>query len=151
WKKNCAAGTGCSCPAFANGIPEMSVRKSSIRAVMLLAGGMFSLVAQQPAGLESTAKAILEKRCLACHNAQMKTAGLILSSLENALKGGSKGPALVPRKPDESLIWQRISAGQMPPANPLSAEEREVIRQWIESGAPWTGVIGKAVRPRAGP
>jgi hypothetical protein len=118
---------------------------------MLLGSGMFSLGAQEPAGLESTAKAVLEKRCLTCHNAQMKTAGLILSSLENALKGGSKGPALVPRKPDESLIWQRISAGQMPPANPLSAEEREVIRQWIESGAPWTGVIGKAVRPRAGP
>ncbi len=39
---------------------------------------------------------------------------------------------------DESLLWQRMDSGDMPPRGQPqpSAEERELIKQWIVSGAP---------------
>ena len=111
----------------------------------------FNTWAQEKSDLESGARGIIEKRCLACHNAELKTGDLILTSREKALKGGKNGPALVPNRPDESLMVRKISAGEMPPGNPLPDPEREMIRQWIEAGAPWTGTVSQApTRPRAG-
>ncbi len=111
----------------------------------------FNTWAQERSDLESGARGIIEKRCLACHNAELKTGDLILTSREKALKGGKSGPAIVPNRPDESLMVRKISEGEMPPGNPLPGPEREMIRQWIEAGAPWTGTVSQApTRPRAG-
>jgi hypothetical protein len=60
------------------------------------------------------------------------------------LKGGKSGPALVPGKPEESLLMKKVLSGEMPPAKmlyefavrPPSSSEVEVLRQWIEVGAP---------------
>jgi uncharacterized membrane protein len=87
------------------------------------------LAAQEAPDLESKAKGVIERRCLACHNAELLTAGLDLSSLQTALKGGKSGPALQPKLPDESLIVRKIFEDQMPPGNPLPKEERDVLRQ----------------------
>jgi hypothetical protein len=48
---------------------------------------------------------------------------------------------------------RKVFEDQMPPGNPLPKEEREVLRQWVEVGAPWKGAVAKAegVRRRAGP
>jgi uncharacterized membrane protein len=92
--------------------------------------------AQESQDLESNAKHIIEKRCFSCHNSDLKTAGLVLTSREQAIKGGKSGPAVVPNRPDQSLIVRKIFAGQMPPGDPLPDQEREVICKWIESGAP---------------
>ena len=46
--------------------------------------------------LENQALAIIEKRCLSCHSAELKTSGLDLSTRQTALRGGSAGPALKP-------------------------------------------------------
>ena len=56
-------------------------------------------------------------------------------------KGGTRGPAVVPGKPELSVLYRLISGGEprMPrQGEPLNAAEVESIRQWIESGAPWT-------------
>ncbi len=107
--------------------------------------------AENPDALESPATQLLEKRCLVCHNAATKSAGLDLSSLASALEGGQRGPALVPGKADASVMFQRIEAGEMPLGNPLPPEERELVRLWIEAGAPWSGKLGRPTeaRPRA--
>jgi hypothetical protein len=107
--------------------------------------------AQDGAQIEAAAKAVLERRCLACHNEQLKTSGLVLSTLESARRGGVSGPALEPGRPDDSLMWRRVSNSEMPPGNPLPEEERALLRRWIEAGAPWSGTLGAKVRPRAGP
>ena len=60
------------------------------------------------------------------------------------LKGGRSGPAIVPGKPDESLLIKRIADQQMPPpeslrdftVRPVTSDELEQLRQWIEAGAP---------------
>lgn len=56
--------------------------------------------------------------------------------------GGDSGAALVAGKPAESLLWQRIEKGEMPPpdgdkpeASPLNDAQRATLRRWIELGA----------------
>ena len=70
-----------------------------------------------------------------------KTAGLDLSTREGALKGGVSGAALKPGSANESLLFSRVLKGQMPPAGPLAPEERQLLQQWIDSGAPWTRTV----------
>ncbi len=83
---------------------------------------------------------ILEKRCVSCHNSETPKGGLSLQTRDKATVGGDSGPAIVPHKPDESLLLDYISGDQpeMPKQGPpLAQEEVEAIRQWIASGAEW--------------
>ncbi len=59
------------------------------------------------------ATAILQENCLKCHNPSVKMSGLSLASAADAAKGGLHGPAIVPGKPDESLLLRMIS-GEKP-------------------------------------
>jgi hypothetical protein len=55
-------------------------------------------------------------------------------------KGGKRGPAIVPGKPDASVLYRLISGGQpaMPKTGePFTKQQVESIRQWIQQGAPW--------------
>ena len=49
------------------------------------------------------------KSCLSCHNPQSKQGGLDLSSRDAALRGGGRGPAIVPGNAAESLLYKLIS------------------------------------------
>jgi hypothetical protein len=83
---------------------------------------------------------LIEQRCLKCHNQTSRMSGLSLVSLDDARKGGAHGPAIVPGKPDASLLVQMISGAKprMPmQAEALSAAEVAEIRKWIADGAPW--------------
>jgi mono/diheme cytochrome c family protein len=87
---------------------------------------------------------ILLRHCAACHGATRPEAGLDLRTRASILKGGKSGPALVPGKPDESLILQKIRAGEMPPrpllveacVKPVEPAEAEALALWIRAGAP---------------
>ena len=65
--------------------------------------------------------------------------GLRLDSLEAILKGGESGPAVVPGKPEESLLVSAINyAGpEMPPDGKLAPEKVAVLTRWVASGARW--------------
>jgi hypothetical protein len=95
------------------------------------------------------AAAILEENCLKCHNSSVKMSGLSLASAADARKGGLHGPAIVPGKPDESILLRMISGDKpkMPmQGTPLSAAQVAEIRNWIEQGAPWPEEL-RANRP----
>ncbi len=87
---------------------------------------------------------ILLLRCAACHGRQVQEAGLDLRTRQAILKGGKSGPAMVPGKPNDSLIIQKIQAGDMPPraklasfsVKPVQDQELERLSQWIAMGAP---------------
>jgi hypothetical protein len=87
---------------------------------------------------------ILLLRCTVCHGRQKQEAGLDLRTRTGMLKGGKSGPAIVPGKPDESLIVKRIRAEEMPPrqrlieamVKPVEANELAKLERWIELGAP---------------
>jgi len=82
--------------------------------------------------------AILEKRCLGCHNDAAKMGNLSLTSRANAARvlGGS--------------LLGRVQRGEMPPGGGLPREEREAIANWISAGAEWPQTLQTAPRPRAG-
>jgi hypothetical protein len=72
-------------------------------------------------------------RCLACHG-DLATAGLNLLTYESAMKGGEKGAVIVPGNSASSLLVQIQSTGKHF-AN-LSQEELDIVKQWINAGAP---------------
>jgi Protein of unknown function (DUF1553)/Protein of unknown function (DUF1549)/Planctomycete cytochrome C len=81
---------------------------------------------------------ILAKHCLECHGRSIQKAKLALSSEVAALAGGQSGPVIVPGKPDESVLWEYVEAGEMPRDRPpLSAAEKQRIKRWIADGAKW--------------
>lgn len=66
--------------------------------------------------------------------------GLDLTSREAALKGGTRGPAIVAGKPELSRLIEaveRTKALAMPPTKALAPSEIETLRSWIAAGAPW--------------
>src|SRR5436309_2123381 len=77
---------------------------------------------------------IFERRCVQCHQGATPKGKLSLETAAEALAGGESGPAIVPGKPDESLLVQMIEGDEplMPKgAKPLSAEEVAAVRDWI--------------------
>jgi uncharacterized protein DUF1553/uncharacterized protein DUF1549/cytochrome c len=84
---------------------------------------------------------ILRTNCTPCHTKAMSQSGLDLSSREGALRGGSRGPALVPGNASESKLMQAVQRNgklAMPPAKAISTAEIDTLRRWIEQGASWT-------------
>jgi hypothetical protein len=82
---------------------------------------------------------VLIRRCLDCHSGAEPKGGLDLSRREAAMRGGDSGEAIAPGKPDESLLWEYVGDGTMPPKGKgtLSADEKGVLRDWIAAGAGW--------------
>ena len=86
------------------------------------------------------AAAILEKHCVQCHGEKMAMSGLRLSSREQILQGGKRGPAVNAGNPQDSLLFQAVThLGKitMPPGGKLDAGDIEVLRDWIKKGAEW--------------
>ena len=103
----------------------------------------FSLAPAESAPGE-TAQRILERECLTCHG-QVAISGLDLRNRESMLTGGQQGPALVPGNAEESLLFLAASHSgelKMPPKKPpLPTEDLEALREWIDAGAPWGGLV----------
>ncbi len=91
---------------------------------------------------ESKIRPLLIERCYSCHSDQFNTTmgDLRLDTREGWVAGGSRGTAILPGKPSESLLIQAISYQHpdlsMPPQGPLSPEEIELLEQWVGLGAP---------------
>src|SRR3954454_14697971 len=86
--------------------------------------------------------AILQEKCLTCHGESSAMSGLVLTTRENLLKGGSRGPAIVPGKAAESLLYKAVSGTgevlRMPPVGGgFPAADIAVIKEWLDAGAPW--------------
>ncbi|MBI1354607.1 MAG: DUF1553 domain-containing protein [Acidobacteria bacterium] len=90
----------------------------------------------------SAARAILERRCQACHGPQGMS-GLDVTSREALLAGGKRGPSLVAGDPDASLLIQVISGRhelRMPMGREaLPPDEVRTLTDWVRQGAPWGG------------
>jgi hypothetical protein len=72
--------------------------------------------------------------CGACHG-ENGTRGLNLTTYASAMAGGASGPAIVPGDPSGSLLIAK-QTGAQPHYLQLSPEQVDVIRGWIEAGAP---------------
>ena len=93
---------------------------------------------------ESRVRPLLTEHCLPCHGGEKTKGGLALDSRDGWLEGGDSGPALVPGKPDESLLLKAVRHEEleMPPDKQLTSQEIADLETWIRSGAPDPRVAG---------
>ena len=88
---------------------------------------------------ESEIQTIFNNNCTSCHvNGGGYQNGLDLSSYENLMAGDSdNGPVVIPGDHANSLLWQKVNSGAMPPGNnpDLSEDEIDLIADWIDEGA----------------
>ncbi len=93
---------------------------------------------------EAKIRPIITEHCLSCHSTEAAaqnrlSGGLFLDSREGWSKGGDSGPAIVPGKPDASLLLKSVLYDgdiNMPPKGKLPAAAIRDISQWIRMGAP---------------
>jgi cytochrome c553 len=89
---------------------------------------------------ERKIRPVLVEHCYSCHSETSKEVkgGLRLDLREASRRGGESGPAIVPGKPEESLLLSalRYQDLQMPPAGKLSDETIADFTRWIAMGAP---------------
>ena len=90
--------------------------------------------------------AIFAKHCLDCHAVDDPEGKFIIENHDLIMKGGERGPAIIPGKADESLLVKMIEGkfekdGKkivMPPGKreKLNPDEISSIKSWINAGAP---------------
>lgn len=80
---------------------------------------------------------ILKAHCFDCHGeGDTLRGGLDLRLKRFIVRGGESGSALVPGKPEASLIYEKVSSGEMPKRDrKLSTQEIDVLKRWIITGA----------------
>jgi cytochrome c553 len=101
---------------------------------------------------EKSVRPILATHCLECHGPQKQKAGLRLDSRAAILTGGESGAALVPGKPDQSLLLRAVhykGEPRMPPNGKLAPEQIAALTTWIRQGAVWLDTSAQ-VRPILG-
>lgn len=79
---------------------------------------------------------IFSKRCLACHNAKTAKGRYNMETFAGIVKGGESGDALEVGDADSSTLFAMIEDGSMPKdADPLTPEQIEAVKKWINTGA----------------
>ena len=88
---------------------------------------------------EKRIRPVLIQHCYKCHSKQTKSpkGGLRLDLRSTSRKGGDSGAAVVPGKPDKSLLIKavRYQDLEMPPKGKLPARVIADLVQWVKSGA----------------
>ncbi len=99
---------------------------------------------------ETNIRPLLIDNCVACHKAGNAKSGLQLDSWEGVLRGGNRGNAVVPTKPEESLLLKAVSHQdenlKMPPGKKLDDKEIQLLAEWVQRGAPWTAKTAEPMR-----
>jgi len=85
---------------------------------------------------------ILSKRCAKCHSGTQRKGGLSINSRQSLLTGGESGRVVLLGKSGDSRLIARLTATdaaeRMPPeGEPLTKEQIETLRRWIDAGLTW--------------
>jgi len=91
------------------------------------------------------ARPVLEQNCIKCHGAKEQKGGLRLDTREGLIAGGDDEDAINSSELAQSYLLKVINHPKghddiMPPekdATPISAEEKEILKQWILAKAPY--------------
>ena len=100
-----------------------------------------AITAEDAAFFNDRVLPILRSRCFECHSHDHEiNGGLALDVKSGWQEGGQSGAAVVPGKPEESLLIaavRRTKADyEMPPDEPLPADEVATLVAWVARGAP---------------
>ena len=121
-------------PAF----PKWLLTLSFVACWTSVAAAGDDATAEEPFSFERHVRPILKAHCFACHGeAGEREAELDLRLRRFLVAGGDSGPAVVPGKPHESLLLERVRDGEMPPGDTkVTEKEIETLEAWIRGGAP---------------
>ena len=107
----------------------------------------FLATADDAAFFRDKVRPILADACFKCHSheAGKIKGGLVVDSREGLIAGGDTGAAIVPGRPEESLLIKAISYAdadlQMPPnkgdSKKLADAQIAILTEWVKKGAPW--------------
>jgi hypothetical protein len=90
---------------------------------------------------ELKVRPVLMRTCFKCHGGDKVANGLRVDSREALLKGGKRGPAVVPGHPEAGTLMQALryldQEFRMPPKERLAEKTVDEIALWIKRGAPW--------------
>ena len=103
-------------------LPRLTAKrlKMGLLALLGLSLGMIAIgprLRAQRQVSQDEVQAVLQ-RCSQCHGPSLQMSKLDLSTREGMLKGGEKGPALVPGDAQASALYRRV-AGLQTPAMPM--------------------------------
>ncbi len=96
--------------------------------------------AQDLATFTNDIRPIMEQLCWHCHGEEIQQSDLDLTTRENALRGGVRGPSIVPGRAEESRLYRQVAGLEepsMPMSGSLTQEEIAAVREWINDGAHW--------------
>jgi hypothetical protein len=84
---------------------------------------------------------ILRSRCFECHSHDHEiNGGLALDVKSGWQEGGQSGPAVIPGKPEESLLIAAVRRTkpdyEMPPDGPIADDEVATLVEWVARGGP---------------
>jgi mono/diheme cytochrome c family protein len=103
-----------------------------------------AIAASQTVDFAKQIQPIFASRCYACHGPDKQKNGLRLDRAKDALTGGDSGAAIVPGNPAEGELLRRVTSRdkseRMPPVDkgePLTPDQIQALRLWIEQGAKW--------------
>jgi len=114
----------------------MTARLSWIPAVLIAAPA----VAAEPIDYARDVKPIFATHCVSCHGPTKQKADLRLDLYARITRGGNSGPAIVPKKSEESRLIQAVTGSKgdvtkMPPKGDLPADKVALLKRWIDEGA----------------
>ncbi len=126
--------------------------------LLVLCGGISIATAEDKINFEKQIYPILENSCVNCHKAPYTKEGRTRPTKPKAdlrfdaafgfVKGGENGAVVVPKDPSKSSLLQRTMLDEdhddfMPPkGDVLTAEQKELVKKWIEEGADFGGWKG---------
>ncbi|WP_437205690.1 DUF1553 domain-containing protein [Planctomicrobium sp. SH664] len=113
-----------------------------VGAGLVACGGLSGAIAAdatRPLSFERDIRPIFRAHCFMCHGEAGHTEGSLDVRLRRLLvTGGDSGAAIVPGKPDESLLIERVRSGEMPPGKEtakVTPAELATLERWIAEGA----------------
>lgn len=100
------------------------------------------LAAEDDRAFTESVRPLFERKCFECHSAKAEElkGNLRLETVEQVLKGGATGPAIVPGDTENSFLLRAIRYQeddfQMPPSGRMTDEEVALVEKWVRSLKP---------------
>lgn len=113
-------------------------RALAIASILLALAAPVAAADDPPVSFSRDVAPFLEEHCVACHDEGFATSDLSMVDVEAMVRGGRRGPSLIPGKGKDSLIVQFMDGTrqpQMPPKTSIPRDQIAVIARWIDQGA----------------
>ena len=97
-----------------------------------------ALAVEEDRAFAESVRPLFERKCFECHSSKAEElkGNLKLETVEQVLKGGATGPAIIPGDAENSFLLRAIRYQeddfQMPPSGRMSDEEIALVESWVK-------------------